>query len=161
MHRTSPVWKAMLFGPWAEAKPVVGEWSIEMPEDKSAALAILLAIIHRRLELVPSSVFLDCDNYCIISNILIAADEYGLSHVLSSWAPTWVGFASIPWAHDPVEVMQRLHIAWELDSGDQLAVIIKYLILKYPEYQLQELLDFAEQCSSMGFPYDVADILSK
>jgi hypothetical protein len=161
MRRASPVWKAMLFGPWAEAKPAVGEWSVEMPEDKSAALTILLAIIHGRPELVPNSVPLNCNNYCIISNTLIAADKYHRTHVLSTWAPTWVEFASIPWAHDPVEVMQRLHIAWELGSGDQLAVIVKYLILEYPDDQLQELLAFAEQCTSLGLPYDLADILSK
>ncbi|KAL2171513.1 hypothetical protein VTG60DRAFT_2681 [Thermothelomyces hinnuleus] len=48
MRRASPIWKAMLFGPWKEAKPTEGNWRVDLPDDNPWPTSILLAIIHSK-----------------------------------------------------------------------------------------------------------------
>jgi hypothetical protein len=44
MRRASPVWKAMLFGPWQELKPAHGDWIADLPEDKPWSFKIVFAM---------------------------------------------------------------------------------------------------------------------
>ncbi|KAK4193214.1 hypothetical protein QBC35DRAFT_468892 [Podospora australis] len=74
MRRASPVWKAMLFGPWVEAKPKNGDpWSVKLPDDDPEALGVLLAIVHgqNQHELFPKFMTLE-----LLYDILIVSDKY-------------------------------------------------------------------------------------
>ena len=46
LRRASAVWKSMLFGPWVEAKPAEGDWTVNLPEDNPESFNVLLAIFH-------------------------------------------------------------------------------------------------------------------
>ena len=120
----------------------------------------MLAIIHGRLDLVPNSALEFYNYYGHVSDILVVADKYNVTHFLSPWAPTWLAHAKDPWGAEYLQVMQRLHIAWELGSAEKVAAIIKYVIFDYSEENLEGLLAYAEQCPSLGFSSVLADILS-
>ncbi|KAF4634445.1 hypothetical protein G7Y89_g3656 [Cudoniella acicularis] len=53
LSRATPVFKAMLYGPFKEAKSTTtpeSEWVVELPEDKPVPLKTLLHIIHAQFE---------------------------------------------------------------------------------------------------------------
>ncbi len=55
MGRSSPVWKAMLFGGFKESRPTEGEWVVPLPEEQPKALLAVLNIIHGIFTKVPNS----------------------------------------------------------------------------------------------------------
>ncbi len=61
LRRASPVWKAMLSGPWAEAAAAqdADDWTIDLPEDNPEALETLLSILHGSFDSVPKVISLD------------------------------------------------------------------------------------------------------
>jgi hypothetical protein len=44
--RTSPVFRKMLRGPFAERKPEQGNWNIKLPEDDNETFAVLMDLAH-------------------------------------------------------------------------------------------------------------------
>ncbi|KAK4170053.1 hypothetical protein QBC43DRAFT_295745 [Cladorrhinum sp. PSN259] len=56
LRRSSPVFKKMLFGPWAESKPNAtkdgNQWIVQLPEDDPAAFEVPIAIMHGLFSLV-------------------------------------------------------------------------------------------------------------
>ncbi|KAK0643934.1 hypothetical protein B0T16DRAFT_460026 [Cercophora newfieldiana] len=59
LRRSSKAWNAMLFGKFAEARPVQGEWTVSLPEDNPAALLVVLDMIHGNHEQVSPRPSLD------------------------------------------------------------------------------------------------------
>lgn len=106
LARASPVFKRMLFGTWAEAKPSTGApWVVRLPEDDINAMAILFNIIHTRLHKVPKilpktlSELVGPSAYCnfdaavetdVLYLIATTADKYDLIYILDPWAKFWV-----------------------------------------------------------------------
>ncbi|KAK0667808.1 hypothetical protein QBC41DRAFT_323229 [Cercophora samala] len=113
LRRASPVWKAMLFGPWAESKPMDGsKWVVELPEDDVQALTVMLGIIHNVYELVPGPDKMTVD---LLWNILVLCDKYDMARVLKPWVPSWS--QHIKSLKEPDTNEKMMFIAWEL--GDQ------------------------------------------
>ncbi|KAK4199190.1 hypothetical protein QBC40DRAFT_85409 [Triangularia verruculosa] len=121
LRRASPVWKAMLFGPWKESKPQDGsKWIVKLPEDDVDALTVILGIIHNNYDSVPS----DMTNVLLLWNILVVCDKYDMTRVLKPWIPSWAkNMKSLKNAH-----MQTIYIAWELGEEDWFASIFKDLV---------------------------------
>src|SRR5690606_8868525 len=89
LRRSSPVWKAMLFGPWKESKPTKNtgkKWLIELPEDPPTALKIVLAILHTQVDAVPSAV-----DVPVFADILVLTDKYDMRKIIWPWIFEWVG----------------------------------------------------------------------
>ncbi|KAL1840022.1 hypothetical protein VTJ49DRAFT_893 [Mycothermus thermophilus] len=74
MRRASPVWKAMLFGPWKEAKPAAGTWIVDLPEDDADRLRVLLDILHGNFDAVPEKI----DDVLHLAKTLDIADKYDM-----------------------------------------------------------------------------------
>ncbi|KAK3488019.1 uncharacterized protein B0T23DRAFT_407201 [Neurospora hispaniola] len=112
LRRHSPVWKAMLFGPWKESKPADdSEWAVEFPEDLAYEFQIVLNIIHGLVDRVPSS--LDIDTFF---KLLILVNKYDIAHIMKPWCTTWETPAlSSLVGHD---VLKGLYIARELGYKD-------------------------------------------
>jgi hypothetical protein len=161
LRRASPVWKAMLLGPWAEAKPSAGQWVVAVPEEKPLLFAVLMAIVHGRLDLIPSDVLDDDYNFPVISDVLIIADKYDVTHLLAPLAPTWMAHAHPCYGGDYLELLQRMHIAWELGCAKRLDRIIKDVAFWHSEKWVQELLEYAKQCPQLAFPSVLPDIIGK
>ena len=141
LRRASPVWKAMLFSKFKEAKPADGsEWIVELPEDDPSPLAIILQIIHGKFELVPTYIPL-----AQLYGLLILTDKYQMTHVVKPWAHTWVEVVRQPRPTVPEYPgndsvfdgsgdltghgrILRMYAAWELGWDDQVSVDIVNLV---------------------------------
>ncbi|KAI1802348.1 hypothetical protein F4811DRAFT_563328 [Daldinia bambusicola] len=125
--RSSPFWKKMLYGGFAEGKKTQPEsgkpdWVVKLPEDNVAAMTIILNIIHGRFDKVPG--YEDFVYTTHFYNLCVLTDKYDMAHVLRPWAKGWSRST-----HSQCEKLgqslrtkfchERLWIAWEL--GDRVA----------------------------------------
>lgn len=58
----SPVFRAMLFGPFSESKPALHDgrlWQVSLPEDDFAGLQVIFLICHGDFASVPDELSLD------------------------------------------------------------------------------------------------------
>jgi hypothetical protein len=86
LRRASPVWKAMLFGPWKESRPTIEgeEWVVTQSEDPTSALEVVLAIVHGQFDRVPQHMELQA-----VSGVLMVRDKYDVSGVMGPWVKQW------------------------------------------------------------------------
>jgi len=88
LRRASPVFGAMLFGPWSESKPSNGstsgdnvQWTVRLPDDEPAAMLVVLAIAHAVFRLVPDRL-----SGNEIFDILVVAHKYDMVELIRPWA---------------------------------------------------------------------------
>jgi len=124
MRRASPVWKAMLFGGWAESKKDGGqEWRVSLPEDDPTATGLVLAIIHSHFELVPK--------HPAFSQLLlftVVADKYDVVGCCRPWVDEWIRTV------DTVPTVKTnsswtAHIAWNLGKESLFVASVRQLCL--------------------------------
>jgi hypothetical protein len=84
--RASHVWKKMLYGRFAEAKPKEGEWAVELPEDDAEAVGAFMNIIHFRFDSFPGRSDLTIK---FLFQLAIIADKYDVTHLLRPWSSHW------------------------------------------------------------------------
>ncbi|KAK3502949.1 hypothetical protein B0T13DRAFT_462171 [Neurospora crassa] len=163
LRRHSPVWKAMLFGPWKESKPADdSRWAVEFPEDPAYEFQIVLNIIHGLVDRVPSS--LDIDTFF---NLLILVNKYDIAHIMKPWCTTW----EMPALSNLVgpAVLKGLYIARELGYEDlfifrlaQIAVNTwvegEFLVFKDSSIMDRDGIILQEE-DYLG-PTDVLDVIS-
>lgn len=113
LARVSPVFKAMLYGGFAESKSQHGDWVVQLPEDKIAGFAIMLDIIHGHVHKVPAA-YKDFCEYVksrqertdvtidMVYHAARAADKYAIVHLLRPWAESWI------------KLMRRI---WDIGGG--------------------------------------------
>jgi hypothetical protein len=138
LRRASPVWKAMLFGPWKESRPTTDgqEWVVTLSEDSPSALKIVLAIVHGKFDRVPQHM-----DVTPFSEVLLVAHKYDVSGVMGPWMKQWA--EGIDWC----EISQRrnhsliraAYIAWDLGLEDRLMMITRTLIVEAPKPILEGL----------------------
>ncbi|KAI1381251.1 hypothetical protein F4677DRAFT_402500 [Hypoxylon crocopeplum] len=123
MARTSPFWKKMLYGEFAEGKKAQpeSEWVVKLPDDNVAAMEIVLNIVHGHFDRV------SCNDELIYTthfyNICVLTDKYDMTHVLRPWAKSWSRSTQSQCDKLGPSLRskfchERLWIAWEL--GDQV-----------------------------------------
>ncbi|KAK7911814.1 hypothetical protein PG985_014295 [Apiospora marii] len=86
MARSSPVWKKMLYGGYAESKPKDRDWIVEIPDDDVLAVEFFLNTIHTRFEKVPP--FNETPELDHLYRIAVVADKYDMIRFLRPWAGT-------------------------------------------------------------------------
>lgn len=104
----SEIFMEMLYGEHSAShvKHIAGEWVVQFPEDDINAISILLSIIHGSPETVPmklpiqNAALIDAtssetfrDGYAdagLAYLVALAADKYGLTHLLKPWAHSWL-----------------------------------------------------------------------
>ena len=145
LGRASPVWKAMLFGGWAESKPgseqlVVSEqWTISHPEDDPDAMEPLLAIIHgRSFEMVPDQLSSPQE----LHDILVVANKYDILGSLHPWINGWTvcirNPAALDWKESETKEMMT-HIAWELGHETLFFESMRQTCLEVFDYDLEDM----------------------
>lgn len=144
LSRVSPVFKAMLYGSFAESKPTHGEWIVALPEDNQEAMFLLLNIVHGRFNAIPWNLTIERLYY-----VTVLTDKYDMTKSLCPWASRWL--EHLPRSTDYVtSKVQRLWIAREL--GD---------IELFKDEALSLLhrcnLEFTRSDSEDGRPYDSED----
>ncbi|TDZ72080.1 hypothetical protein CTRI78_v001464 [Colletotrichum trifolii] len=106
LGRSSPVLKMMLFGGFAESRPAenAGEWTVELPEDATEAMEIVLNIIHGRFNLVPDKLSL-----LRLYDVLTITEKYDMTVITRPWARSWMQAVK----HHK-ENAHLMCVAWEL-----------------------------------------------
>lgn len=137
MARSSPFWKKMLYGDFAEGKKSQsrggkGEWVVKLPEDNSIAMEIILNIIHGRFDRIPG--YEDFVYTTHFYNLCVLTDKYDMTHILRPWARGWSRST-----HSQCDKLgqslrsrfchERLWISWELGDRDTFEGMAQTLLL--------------------------------
>lgn len=140
LRRASPVFKAMLFGQWAEAKPTSGQWIVALPDDDPFAFRPILAMVHGKFDIIPASMTLEQ-----ISDIVVITDKYGLTALLRPWAADWKSRILEPQTADGavhnISIYDKIllaRVAWELGCESQLKSLLKALIFVMSESDIED-----------------------
>jgi hypothetical protein len=80
MRMSSPVWKAMLTGPFIESKTK----EIRLPEDLPEALLAILKIAHMKFNTLPSSM-----SRKLLVDLAVLCDKYDLIALIRPWLVSW------------------------------------------------------------------------
>lgn len=92
------------------------EWVVVLPDHQPGAVAVLLAVIHNRLDMMPPSqnrIHSHCE---AISAILSVSDDYDVVHLFSPFVSAWVQCGRLPhytrgMTYDYTTIVHRLNIA--------------------------------------------------
>lgn len=124
LARSSPVWSAMIYGPFAESEANTerqDEWIINLPEDKSQPMLVILNIIHGRFGLIPTNL-----PAVQFHEILVLADKYAMQKKVNPWASEW---------HESAQASSQggrpyiLYIAWQLGDVHLVREELWFLVL--------------------------------
>lgn len=76
LARASPVFKAMLYGNFKEARPasLTEPWVVELPEDDAHSSEVLFNIIHSNFDRIPDALPLQK-----LFDILVVTDKYDMT----------------------------------------------------------------------------------
>ncbi|KAH6983844.1 hypothetical protein EDB80DRAFT_515890, partial [Ilyonectria destructans] len=122
--RSSPVWKAMLFGGFKESRPAEGEWVVSLPEEKPKALLTALNIIHGRLAKVPKNLSLEQ-----LYLILALTHKYDMVQKVRPWATSWSSLISSLAEEGKGGVAQLTFAAWELGQEQIFRTLVDDLVI--------------------------------
>jgi BTB/POZ domain len=107
--RASPVFKAMLYGNFKEARPAdpTESWIVNLPEDGSDSMEILFNIIHSHFDNISHNLSLEN-----LFGVLVVAEKYDMTQVIRPWIKDWVA----PYLEDvkPDRYALMLCVTWEL-----------------------------------------------
>jgi hypothetical protein len=124
LARASPVFKAMLFGQFKEAKPAKGLWVVALPEDHPEGLRILLNVVHNNYPAVPRFHGL---SFAVVKGLAVMADKYDMVPLTRPWAKTWQN--ELRKASDAVAANcgQLLWISWVFGFEAHFKATVEYL----------------------------------
>ncbi|KAK3899098.1 hypothetical protein C8A05DRAFT_37296 [Staphylotrichum tortipilum] len=106
LRRATPVWKAMLFGPFTEARPAHGgDWVVDLPEDNPETLCVLLNILHGAFANVPGTISLE-----FLCGVIVVADKYDLIYLIRPYVNTWADMVNSP--------PKDAYTTWKLGNED-------------------------------------------
>ncbi|KAK2023107.1 hypothetical protein LX32DRAFT_601538 [Colletotrichum zoysiae] len=110
LGRSSPVLKAMLFGGFAESRPeqAGGEWSVDLPEDSTQAMEIVLNIVHGHFHLVPEELPLTR-----LYEVLTITEKYDMTVIVRPWSRSWMQAVK-----HQTDNAHLLCVAWELGDAE-------------------------------------------
>lgn len=104
LRRSSPVFGRMLFGKFAESRPTVGQWVVDLPDDDNEAMEIFLGMVHSRFEMVPNTL-----SIAKLYALLTLTNKYDATALVRPWARSWIdAVKGETWDY------RLLGIAWEL-----------------------------------------------
>ncbi|TQN64296.1 hypothetical protein CSHISOI_11136 [Colletotrichum shisoi] len=118
LGRSSPVLKAMLFGGFAESRPAAddsGEWRVDLPEDSTAAMEIVLNIVHGHFNLVPEKLPL-----MRLYDVLTITEKYDMTVIVRPWARAWMQAV-----RHQTDNAHLLCVAWELGDAEVFETMFK------------------------------------
>ncbi|KAL2121371.1 hypothetical protein VTJ04DRAFT_5398 [Mycothermus thermophilus] len=143
LRRASPTFKAMLFGPWKEAKPATGPWCVDLPDDSPEALEILLPVIHGKT-------YTDRDLKEIevrhMAHVISTGEKY-LMESIRPWTSQWVDACNkFGWCNEldvrfGKEYLENLDSAWELGRQDAVVWFLAHLLHNGKAADLEKLAD--------------------
>ncbi|KAK2044248.1 hypothetical protein LZ31DRAFT_566043 [Colletotrichum somersetense] len=118
LSRSSPVFKKMLFGGFAESRPSNGkDWVVHLPDDDFSSMEIIFSIAHGVFEDVPTSISVH-DLYTLLAH----TEKYDSTHLLRPWAKLWSDYLVL--TRDRTEP-KLLCVAWGLGDEDLFREMVR------------------------------------
>ncbi|OTB09884.1 hypothetical protein K445DRAFT_17198 [Daldinia sp. EC12] len=153
LARVSPVFDRMLYGGFSEGRSNQGkdaeDWIVDLPEDKPAAMAVLLSITHGRFEQVPKALSVD-----ELYDVTVLTNFYDATSTLGPWSNKWKA-AIEKVERESNELMPKiLWISWELGWKNTFTVLSRRMVL---ESEASMFLTGADQ---IQFPPDIIERIS-
>jgi hypothetical protein len=149
LRRSSPVWKAMLFGSWKESKPgrEDGEqWLIELPADPPVALNIAAIIAHGQIAALPKTISIP-----VFADLLALTDKYDMREVIRPFIPRWVD--ELEWDKmrvGSVEHVQAANVMWELGLVDELDSLMNEVVFEVDGEALETFSSFTDASADVS-----------
>ncbi|KAI1375090.1 hypothetical protein F4677DRAFT_423144 [Hypoxylon crocopeplum] len=135
LARISPVFDRMLYGSFAEAKPVGAsseDWVVDLPADDPVSLAIFIRIAHGHFSEVPT--ILTIDGLYALTTL---THYYDATQVLIPWINTWLTSVE-DILRDSNDLMPKfLWITWELGRKAMFRTTARRLLTEAPASLLE------------------------
>jgi hypothetical protein len=126
LARSSPVWDAMLFGPFSEGKEQQDDddegWTVRLPDDNPDSLRILLNAVHSKFDAIPTTL----PNESVFS-LAVLCDKYDTVALLKPFWNDWVQKSNAA-PSTPTGFVHRLWIARTLGYERCYKATLKELI---------------------------------
>lgn len=120
MRRSSKVFDTMLFGCFRESQQGP-DWTVELPEDDSWAMQILLNAVHANFSEVPRK--MDISG---LYRITVLTNKYDMTHCLQPWASIWASEADKPALHSPIN--------WDLSAVEKTKLEMIWVLHEFGMY---------------------------
>jgi hypothetical protein len=126
MAAESPVFRQMLFGPWADAAVDKNKaWVVALPEDDPRMFELVSRIVHGRIEDLPEFIEIGLDG---LAALLMLTEKYDISHILEPWSDQLLNRLERTvldsWPQNCDDFFRLLWVCWELCLLD----LVEYLI---------------------------------
>ncbi|KAL1839670.1 hypothetical protein VTJ49DRAFT_1280 [Mycothermus thermophilus] len=122
--------KAMLFGPWKERKPDIGEWRVDLPDDDPGGLEILLQVVHGN----PANFDLTRIRLFHLPAIIAIVDKYCMEELFRPWIQLFLRQHSERGWHEKhstnfdLDFLRDLEAAWELGLASVVETFLAALM---------------------------------
>lgn len=111
----------MLHGRFKESRPESSDWIVDLPDDDTESVQIMLNMMHARFDWVPQRISIQ-DLY----EMLVLPDKYDALDVVRPWARGWVDAVS-----DDLDQPALLWIASELGDSELFGKVVMEIATKW------------------------------
>ncbi|KAK1845993.1 nuclear pore protein-like protein [Colletotrichum chrysophilum] len=120
VSRVSPVFMRMLHGRFKESRPESSDWIVDLPDDDTESMQIMLNMMHARFDWVPQRISIP-DLY----EMLVLVDKYDALDVIQPWARGWVDSVG-----EDLDQPALLWIASELGDSELFGKVVMEIATK-------------------------------
>ncbi|KAI0849039.1 hypothetical protein F5Y00DRAFT_72462 [Daldinia vernicosa] len=153
LARASPVFDRMLYGDFSEGRSNqakdADDWIVNLPEDKPAAMAVLLSIAHGHFEQIPKMLSVD-----ELYDLTVLSHFYDATRTLGPWSNKWMA-AVEKLERESKELMPKiLWISWELGWKNTFTALSRRMVLEC------EASIFSTGADEIQYPPDIIERIS-
>ncbi|KAI1390688.1 uncharacterized protein F4822DRAFT_426537 [Hypoxylon trugodes] len=136
LARTSPVFDRMLYGSFAEAKPVDDkDWVVDLPNDDPASLTTFIRMTHGSFTEVPKTMTIDR-----LYALTTLTHYYDATQVLIPWIDPWLASVEDETRDSNVPPLKLLWIAWEFGRKALFKATARRILFECPASLLEPYL---------------------
>lgn len=128
LARASPVFDRMLYGAFAEAshnQTSSEGWTVELKEDKPAAMEVFLNIAHANFARVPHVLSVDG-----LYDVAVLTHYYDATRLLAPWVGSWMA-SIVEMTRDANVIMPKmLWISWEFGRKEDFIAVARRMLME-------------------------------
>ncbi|KAI1660622.1 hypothetical protein F4813DRAFT_299466 [Daldinia decipiens] len=154
LARASPVFDRMLYGSfsegWSNQAKDAEDWIVNLPEDKPAAMAVLLSVTHAHFEQIPKTPSVD-----ELYDLTVLSHFYDVTRTLGPWSNKWMATVE-KLERESRELMPKvLWISWEMGWKNNFSALSRRMVLEC------EAAIFSTSTDQIQYPPDIIERISK
>ncbi|KAK9443711.1 nuclear pore protein-like protein [Metarhizium brunneum] len=128
LARASPVFDRMLYGAFAEAshnQEGSEGWTVELKEDKPAAMEVFLNVAHANFARVPHVLSVDG-----LYDVAVLTHYYDATRLLAPWVGSWMA-SIVEMTRDANVIMPKmLWISWEFGRKEDFIAVARRMLME-------------------------------